>query len=279
MSVGQTGTFSAELEGQLRESLRRCSPETVEGAIAYRREGDTENVPTVVLGIIERFVEPEFRSRLKEAGGGVRIVDDLGVDSLLMLEIVMLVEETLDVSIQNDELLELRTLDDVKTLIQCKIQGIPMPQRPKHMAVDQIAAVVPYQHPFLFLQEAVLREQEAEGRYEIKGNERFLEGHFKDNPVFPASLMIEALGQLAVLFLLGCENADLRGPVDPNSVLFVSCNGVRCHRVCRPGDVLVLDVKLLRVRHPLAVFKGAIVAEGEKVAFIEDLSLSFSYKE
>ena len=106
-----------------------------------------------------------------------------------------------------------------------------------------------------------------------------MEGHFKDNPVFPASLMIEALGQLAVLFLLCCENADLKGPVDPNSVLFVSCNGVRCHRVCRPGDVLVLDVKLLRVRHPLAVFKGAIVAEGEKVAFIEDLSLSFSYKE
>ncbi len=279
MSAGQTENFSAELEGQLRESLRRCSPETIEGAIAYRRDGDAERVPAVVLGIIERFVEPEFRSRLKETWGEVRIVDDLGVDSLLMLEIVMLVEETLDVSIQNDELLELRTLDDVKTLIQCKIQGVPMPQRPRHMAIDQIAAVVPYQHPFLFLQEAVIREESAEGRYEIKGDERFLEGHFRDNPVFPASLMIEALGQLAVLFLISSEITEQKGPVNSNSILFVSCNGVRCHRVCRPGDVLAMDVKLLRVRRPLAVFKGAISVEGEKVAIIEDLSLSFSYEE
>ena len=269
MSAGQTENFSAELEGQLRESLRRCSPETIEGAIAYRRDGDAERVPAVVLGIIERFVEPEFRSRLKETWGEVRIVDDLGVDSLLMLEIV----------IQNDELLERRTVDDVKTLIQCKIQGGPKPQRPRHMAIDQIAAVVPYQHPFLFLQEAVIREESAEGRYEIKGDERFLEGHFRDNPVFPASLMIEALGQLAVLFLISSEITEQKGPVNSNSILFVSCNGVRCHRVCRPGDVLAMDVKLLRVRRPLAVFKGAISVEGEKVAIIEDLSLSFSYEE
>jgi len=279
MAAGHTDSFPAELEGQLRESLRRCSPETVEGAIAYRRDGDAKMVSIVVLGIIERFVEPEFRDRLKETWGEVKIVDDLGVDSLLMLEIVMLVEETLDVSIQNDELLELRTLDDVKTLIQCKIQGVPMPQRPRHMAIDQIAALVPYKHPFLFLQEAVLREQGAEGRYEIKGNEIFLEGHFRDNPVFPASLMIEALGQLAVLFLVSSEITEKKSPVDSNTILFVSCNGVRCHRVCRPGDVLTMNVKLLRLRRPLAVFKGTISVEGEKVAIIEDLSLSFSDEE
>lgn len=279
MAAGHTDSFPAELEGQLRESLRRCSPETVEGAIAYRRDGDAKMVSIVVLGIIERFVEPEFRDRLKETWGEVKIVDDLGVDSLLMLEIVMLVEETLDVSIQNDELLELRTLDDIKTLIQYKIQGVPMPQRPRHMAIDQIAALVPYKHPFLFLQEAVLREQGAEGRYEIKGNEIFLEGHFRDNPVFPASLMIEALGQLAVLFLVSSEITEKKSPVDSNTILFVSCNGVRCHRVCRPGDVLTMNVKLLRLRRPLAVFKGTISVEGEKVAIIEDLSLSFSDEE
>ena len=125
-------------------------------------------------------------------------MEDLGVDSLMMLEIVMLVEETLDVSIENDELMELRTLGDVKTLIDCKVQGIALPQRPVRMDLEEIAATVPYGRPFLFLDEAVLSDGVAQGSYRIDGGEAILEGHFKDNPIFPASIMIEALGQLAV---------------------------------------------------------------------------------
>ena len=207
MTIDEAGVSSTESEEQLRESLKRCSPRTIAAAIEYRRTGRSEFLAPIVLGIIERFVEPEFRSKIQEGNDEVRVVEDLGVDSLMMLEIVMLVEDTLDVSIENDELMELRTLGDVKTLIECKVRGVPLPPRPVRMDLEEIAATVPFRRPFLFLDEAVLRDGVAEGSYRIDGGEAFLEGHFKDNPIFPASIMIEALGQLAVLYLIRSSNS------------------------------------------------------------------------
>ena len=279
MTIIEADASSTNSEEQLRESLKRCSPETIAAAIEYRRNGQSGPLPTIVLGIIERFVEPEFRAKLRQGGDEVRVVEDLGVDSLMMLEIVMLVEETLDVSIENDELMELRTLGDVKTLIACKVQGIPLPQRPVRMDLEEIAATVPYRRPFLFLDEAVLSDGVAQGSYRIDGGEAILEGHFKDNPIFPGSIMIEALGQLAVLYLIGRSNAQGSREVAPDKILFAACNGVRCRRICRPGDVLDLKVELQRMRQPLAVFRGDITTGGQKVASIQELSLTFSYRE
>ena len=56
---------------------------------------------------------------------------------------------------------------------------------------------MPHREPFLFLETATIDEIEAFATYKISGNEYFLEGHFKENPVFPASIMIEALGNYA----------------------------------------------------------------------------------
>ena len=279
MTIDEAGVSSTESEEQLRESLKRCSPRTIAAVIEYRRTGRSELLAPIVLGIIERFVEPEFRSKLQEGNDEVRVVEDLGVDSLMMLEIVMLVEDTLGVSIQNDELLELRTLGDVKTLIECKVQGIPLPQRPVRMDFEEIAATVPYQRPFLFLDEAVLSDGVAQGSYRIDGGEAFLEGHFKDNPIFPASIMIEALGQLAVLYLIRNSTSRASPEVVPDRILFAACDGVRCTRVCRPGDVLDLKVKLQRMRKPLAVFEGDILSEGREVASIKKLALTFNHRD
>ena len=49
--------------------------------------------------------------------------EDLGMDSLTMLEIVMLVEQTLQVSIDNEELKDLRTIGDVKAYLNAKAKG------------------------------------------------------------------------------------------------------------------------------------------------------------
>jgi len=137
---------------------------------------------------------------------------------------------------------------------------------------------LPHGPPFLFLQEATLRSGEARGTYRIAGDEFFFEGHFKGNPVFPASIMLEALGQLAVLYLLKTESESLPHPVDKSKVFFSSCDGIRCNRICKPGDVLTLSIKPKRIRHPLATFEGHISAGTEKVAFAEEISLMFDFE-
>jgi 3-hydroxyacyl-[acyl-carrier-protein] dehydratase len=264
-----------EGESRLRESLKRCSAATVEAAVRYRRTKDARQIPVVVLGIIARFLEPAGAARLAEADDDLRVMEDLGLDSLTLMEAIILIEEVLQISINNDELRNLRTIGDIKTFIDHKARGLTPPQPSRYLPVEAVAAVMPHQPPFLFLREATLSAGWATGAYPIAGDEAFLAGHFKDNPVFPASIMLEALGQLAVLHLLQAPGLALEGQVDPRSVLFTGVDGVRCHRVCRPGEVLKLSIKPKRVRAPLAVFEGSIRVGQEKVVSAEEITLAF----
>lgn len=277
-STAQTTTpFSAEDEVALRESLRRCSERTVEAAIAFRQTGATENLPVIILGVVERFVDPDLRSKLSENSDGLRMIDDLGIDSLTMMEIVMLVEETVGMSISNDELRNLRTLGDIKVFIDCKARGVPPPAPAEHYGIEAILQRMPIQPPFLFLNEAEVAESGASGKYKITGEEFFLKGHFKDNPVMPASIMLEALGQLGVFYLLTGMPAPEGQQVGEGTIFFTSSDGVRCHRVCKPGDVLSLSMKPKRVKMPLAVFEGSIRVESEKAVVAEEITLTFGF--
>jgi 3-hydroxyacyl-[acyl-carrier-protein] dehydratase len=147
------------------------------------------------------------------------------------------------------------------------------------MVLDEAAllARMPQQPPFLFLNQALVGGKQASAQYRITGNESFLTGHFKGNPVFPASISIEALGQLAVLLLLTGQHPELQKPVNPASIYFSSCDGVRCTRICRPGDLLEIQVRLLRLRHPVATFEGSIQVDGTKASRVEALSLVFDF--
>ena len=209
----------------------------------------------------------------------LRLFEDLGIDSLTMMEIVILVEETLNISFDNNELRDLRTLEDIQSYMDSKATGNPIPKRAATLGFEEIAALLPQQPPFMFLNRGTVGVEGASGEYKVAGGEFFLEGHFKDNPVFPASIMIEALGQLAVLFLLKSTNEQIECPVKPEAVYFKSCDGVRCHRICRPGDKLKMEIKLKRLRRPLAIFEGSISVGSEKAAFAEEITLAFDWDE
>ena len=277
--VAASKPFTAEDETTLRESMKRCSPATIEAAIAFRRTQEVSHLPAVIIGVIERFVEPDLRPKLKEADDELRLVEDLGIDSLTMMEIVILVEDVLQMQINNEELRNLRTVGDIKIFIDCKVRGLPPPKPTKFLPIEQIAQVMPIQAPFLFLNEASIGGNAAQAKYKITGQEFFLQGHFKDNPVMPASLMLEALGQLAVLYLLEGPSPDEGRTVDPTKIFFTSCEGVRCHRICRPGEVLSLSIKPKRAKMPLATFEGSIRVGQEKAAMAEEITLTFAYAE
>jgi 3-hydroxymyristoyl/3-hydroxydecanoyl-(acyl carrier protein) dehydratase/acyl carrier protein len=264
---------------ELRDELKRCPSGTFEAAITFRETMDAEQVPIIVMGVIDRFLEPEARPKLRDGSQDVNLIDELGIDSLTMLEIVMLLEKTLQISFDNEELRDLRTIGDVNSFMAAKIKGEAHHQNVRKFPIEKIAAIMPHQEPFLFLETASIAPGEATGTYIIKGSESFLQGHFKDRPVFPASIMIEALGQLAVFYLLAAEDEKLHQDVDCNSIYFASCDGVRCHRICKPGDILTLQIKPRNIRHPLALFHGSITVDGEKASIAEEIKLAFDYEQ
>ena len=265
------------VEEDLKELLKRCPVGTYEAALTFRKTKDISQVEIIVMGIIDRHLEPEQREILADSDDTLRMYEDLGMDSLTMLEVVMLVEQTLEVSIDNEELRDLRTIGDVKAYLNAKAKGEEPPKRMKTYRVEEIASLMPHKEPFMFLESASIAGDTATARYKISGNEYFLEGHFKENPVFPASIMIEALGQLCVFFLLKGENEALVEKVNPNTIYFTSCDGVKCRRICKPGDTLEMQVKVNRIRHPLASFQGEITVEGQKTSTAEEVKLAFDY--
>ena len=272
-----TTESDSSVEEDLKELLKRCPPGTYESALLFRKNKDINQVEKIVLGIIDRHLEPDQRQILADSDDSLRMYEDLGMDSLTMLEIVMLVEQTLEVSIDNEELRDLRTIGDVKAYLNAKAMGETPPKRSKTYRIEEIASIMPHREPFLFLESVSINEVKTSSSYKISGNEYFLEGHFKENPVFPASIMIEALGQLCVFYLLKGDSEFLTEKVDPSTIFFTSCDGVKCRRICKPGDTLKMQVKVNRVRHPLASFQGEISVEGQRTATAEEIKLAFDY--
>jgi len=119
--------FTPADDAALREALKRCPPATYAAARRYRNTGDTTPVPAIVLGIIERYVERDLRPKLRHPAPDLRLTDDLGIDSLTMMEIVLLAEDVLRITITSEELLPLRTLGDVQQFIAVKLRGGPAP--------------------------------------------------------------------------------------------------------------------------------------------------------
>ncbi len=124
MSTPAPGSFTPAAEEELRESLKRCSPETVAAAVAFRQTGDTSQLNVIVIGLLERFMDPEYRPKLAQPNSdALKILEDLGVDSLTMVELVMLVEETLGLTVDNNELRGIKTIGDIKLFVANKVKA------------------------------------------------------------------------------------------------------------------------------------------------------------
>lgn len=112
----------------LREALKRCSPATYYAACKFRATGSVTDLQQVVLGVIERFVERDLRAKLGPDADGLRLREDLGLDSLTMMEVVMVVEDVFPISVSNDELTRLHTIGDTKRFIAAKHAGRDAPK-------------------------------------------------------------------------------------------------------------------------------------------------------
>ncbi len=268
----------------IRQTLKRCSPETIAAAIQIRACQDLEALPVFVLGVINRYLPPENRAKLTEASNSTRLVEDLGIDSLTMLEIVLTIEESLEIDkVDNAELQTLRTIGDIKNFLAEKASGAVSRNgsggrlsAKKTYQRDQIICALPQQPPFLFLDRAEIHGNVITASYQITGEEYFLQGHFKDNPVFPASILFEAMGQAGCLWLVESK-AEQNGALgECDQILFSSMEDARFHRITRPGDRIDMELKLIRFHAPLAVFSAVAHVGHERVASVESLVLAMA---
>jgi acyl carrier protein len=100
-----------EIEG-IRRNFKRCRDETVDAIIKLRQTGDVELIPTIVRGIVWRYVQEESRPLVEEAKPETPLAS-LGIDSLMMLEVVLDVQDALELTIEDADLRRMQTIGDV----------------------------------------------------------------------------------------------------------------------------------------------------------------------
>jgi hypothetical protein len=115
-------------ESGLRATLKFCSPATYAAARHFLRTRDTARLPVIITGMVERYVEGRLQSRLQMGSHALRLREDLGLDSLSMMEFVVLADEVLQVTLSDAELSDLRTLGDVQSVFHRKLvpAGVPI---------------------------------------------------------------------------------------------------------------------------------------------------------
>ncbi|MDW5289530.1 hydroxymyristoyl-ACP dehydratase [Formosa sp. PL04] len=70
------------------------------------------------------------------------------------------------------------------------------------MTSKQIISLLPYQEPFLFVDELTLMSSEGiTGHYTFKSEAYFYRGHFKNNPITPGVILTECMAQIGLVCL------------------------------------------------------------------------------
>ena len=132
------------------------------------------------------------------------------------------------------------------------------------MDIHEILKQLPHRYPFLLV-DRVLEVEKGKSIKALKNvtiTEPFFVGHFPHRPVMPGVLMLEAMAQVAALLAF-----DTLGVTPDNKTIyyFAGIDGARFKRPVEPGDQLVMDVTLERMKAGIFKFKGT-TRVGEEIA-------------
>jgi len=132
------------------------------------------------------------------------------------------------------------------------------------MDIHQILKQLPHRYPILLV-DRVLEIDKGKRIKALKNvsiNEPYFSGHFPHRPVMPGVLMLEALAQAAALLAF-----DMLGttPDDKTVYYFAGIDGARFKRPVEPGDQLILEVTLDRMKAGIFKFK-ACAKVGDDIA-------------
>jgi 3-hydroxyacyl-[acyl-carrier-protein] dehydratase len=131
--------------------------------------------------------------------------------------------------------------------------------------VKQIMEIIPHRYPMLLVDRVEELEPgvRAVGYKNVTMNEPFFQGHFPGNPIMPGVLQIEAMAQLGAIALLSMEQFKGKTP------LFGGIKAAKFRGMVVPGDVLKLEIEILKIKGPAGIGKGIASVDGKKVAEVQ----------
>jgi len=126
---------------------------------------------------------------------------------------------------------------------------------------------LPHRYPFLLIDRIVrlVPGEEIVALKNVTMNEPFFQGHFPAKPVMPGVLIIEALAQAGGILAAEIRGAEKQGEI----IYFMGMDAVRFRKPVVPGDQLMLEARVLRMRSRVAKMAGRALVDGQLVAEAE----------
>lgn len=134
---------------------------------------------------------------------------------------------------------------------------------------QEIMNIIPHRYPFLLIDTVEELEPgvRALGKKCVSANEPFFQGHFPGDPVMPGVLIVEALAQVGAVAML--SQPEFKG----RTAYFAGIDKARFRRKVVPGDVLLLETEIVKVKGPVGVGRATARVDGQVAAQAE---LTFS---
>lgn len=124
------------------------------------------------------------------------------------------------------------------------------------MNQEEIKKILPHRENMLLVEEVCEKEGIAYGKYYVRGDEWFLQGHFPENPVVPGVILCEMMAQSACVLL----KEAMTGGMLP---MFTGLNNVRFKTPVKPGDTFETECKIVRAKPPFYFAEGCGYAAGK----------------
>lgn len=130
------------------------------------------------------------------------------------------------------------------------------------MNIHDILKKLPHRYPFLMVDRVLELEhgKRIKALKNVTANEPYFLGHFPRRPVMPGVMMLEALAQAAAL--LSFDALDAKAD-DESLYYFAGIDSARFKRPVEPGDQMILDVTLERMKSNIFKFRARASVDGE----------------
>ncbi|MBM6936074.1 MULTISPECIES: 3-hydroxyacyl-ACP dehydratase FabZ [Enterococcus] len=133
------------------------------------------------------------------------------------------------------------------------------------MDIVQIKEIIPHRYPMLLIDrvEELTEGQRIVAKKNVTINEPFFQGHFPHEPVMPGVLIVEAMAQAGAVALLSLPQ--FKG----KTAYFGGIDKAKFRKKVTPGDTLILEVEILKIKANAGLGKGIARVDGKKVAEAE----------
>jgi 3-hydroxyacyl-[acyl-carrier-protein] dehydratase len=124
-----------------------------------------------------------------------------------------------------------------------------------------IERILPHRYPFLLVDRIIELEVDKRivGIKNVSLNERYLSHTTNGPPVLPPTILTEAVAQVGAILVLAKPENRQRLP------FFAGIERVRYRRPVHPGDVVIIEATVVRLRSRMGLLKGIARVNGKVV--------------